>query len=143
MRDSTPRSGSRRPSTVTVPASGTTRPTRQRIRVVLPEPFGPSSPNTSPCRTPSRTPSSARSRPKFLTTPSTSTASAPSPVSLILLLLRLHRPHRTDPVLGQHCHHLLHGHVEPELPFGDGARDQVEHDRPGEGLNRQQRMHWP
>src|SRR5260370_17501201 len=64
----------RRPSTVTVPFSGATRPTKLRISVVLPAPLGPRRPYTSPRRTRKLTPSRAVCLPNRLTTPSTSTA---------------------------------------------------------------------
>lgn len=37
------------PATDTAPRVGVTSPTSMRIKVLLPDPFGPSSPNTSPC----------------------------------------------------------------------------------------------
>ena len=58
------------------PASGRSRPSRTRIAVDLPEPFGPSSPWTSPCPTDRSRPSSARVAPKVLTTPVMATTSA-------------------------------------------------------------------
>ena len=39
------------PSTLISPSVGNNRPSRSFIVVVLPEPFGPSSPNTSPLLT--------------------------------------------------------------------------------------------
>src|SRR5207244_10550187 len=49
-----------------------------RMAVVLPAPFGPRSPKTSPERTPKLTPSSAWTLPKRYRSPSHSTASRPS-----------------------------------------------------------------
>src|SRR3954451_11890006 len=48
------------PSSSTRPRSGRSTPTSWRTRVVLPAPFGPSSPNTSPGRTVKEMPSLAR-----------------------------------------------------------------------------------
>jgi hypothetical protein len=60
------------PSTLAVPASGVSNVARMRTAVVLPAPFGPSSPNTVPVRTARLTPSSARVSPNRLTRPSAS-----------------------------------------------------------------------
>src|SRR5262249_5929836 len=80
-----PRSGIRRPSTRTSPESGRSRPTRQRIRVVFPEPLGPRSPYTSPRRTRRSIPSRARRERKRLVTPVTSTARPASGWSVMVL----------------------------------------------------------
>src|SRR3546814_21554 len=48
------------PSTVTGPLSISSRPLRQRIRVLLPEPLGPMTTTISPARISRSTPSSAR-----------------------------------------------------------------------------------
>src|SRR5436309_68064 len=49
----------RMPSTVTVPANGSSTPAAAANVVLLPDPFGPSSPTTSPRATSSDTPSTA------------------------------------------------------------------------------------
>ena len=54
------------PATRTVPVVGGKNPVRTRISVVLPEPFGPSSPTTSPRRTCNETPARAQVAPKYL-----------------------------------------------------------------------------
>ena len=59
------------PKTEIVPASGMTRPTMLRIKVLLPAPFGPSSPKHSPLCTSSVMPSRAVISPKRLTSVST------------------------------------------------------------------------
>src|SRR5207244_8405374 len=51
----------------TAPASGQSRPAMILSRVVLPEPDGPSSANSSPLATLRSTPSSAAKAPNFLT----------------------------------------------------------------------------
>ena len=47
------------PRTIASPASGARRPSRISTVVVLPAPFGPSSPKTSPARTSKSMPSTA------------------------------------------------------------------------------------
>src|SRR5581483_2480262 len=59
------------PKTATRPASGITRPTMLRIRVLLPAPLGPSSPRHSPPRTARLTPFTAVVWPKRFTSDST------------------------------------------------------------------------
>ena len=56
------------PSIVTVPESGASRPTARLTDVLLPAPFGPSRPSTSPLRTESESPSTATILPKDLRT---------------------------------------------------------------------------
>lgn len=56
------------PSTDTVPASGRRKPLRILSAVVLPAPFGPTRPTTSPRATSKLTPDSARARPKRFST---------------------------------------------------------------------------
>jgi len=71
-----------RPSNVTRPALGVSKPVMQSNVTVLPEPFGPMRPVIEPCATAKETPSTATSPPKRLVSPSTSRAtvtSAPSP----------------------------------------------------------------
>src|SRR4051812_24923584 len=58
-----------RPATVALPESGLRRVVSTRTAVVLPAPFGPSSPSTLPGATSRSTPSSARTSPKLLTRP--------------------------------------------------------------------------
>ena len=58
------------PKTVTLPASGMTRPTMLRMSVLLPAPFGPSNPMHSPGFKSRETPSTAVSSPKRLISPS-------------------------------------------------------------------------
>src|SRR4051812_29517140 len=53
------------------PASGCNSVARMRTSVVLPAPFGPSSPKIAPSGTSRSTPASASVEPKFLVTPST------------------------------------------------------------------------
>ena len=55
--------GDSTPSSRQCPAVGRARPSRHRIVVVLPDPFGPKNPNTPPARTDRSSPSSARTRP--------------------------------------------------------------------------------
>src|ERR671919_1143739 len=54
------------PATVTVPSSGSSRPVRMLMVVVLPAPLGPSSPYVSPASMCSETPSTAWISPKRL-----------------------------------------------------------------------------
>src|SRR4051812_8397192 len=63
-----------RPATRAVPASGERSVERMRTVVVLPAPFGPSTPSTVPGAASSSTPSSARTSPNDLTRPLTSIA---------------------------------------------------------------------
>src|SRR3954451_743416 len=63
-----------RPATRAVPASGESRVQRMRTVVVLPAPFGPSTPSTVPGAASSSTPSSARTAPNDFTRPLTSIA---------------------------------------------------------------------
>src|SRR4051812_27273555 len=63
------------------PESGRTSVERIRIRVVLPAPFGPSSPKTAPSGTSRSTPPNACVSPKRLATPSTRIAGPPRPSS--------------------------------------------------------------
>src|SRR5574343_1635049 len=62
------------PMTLITPASGRTKPASDEISVVLPAPFGPSSPKNSPCSISSDTPASACREPKCLTTSTMDTA---------------------------------------------------------------------
>ena len=59
-----------------LPALGFMSPHSMRIAVVLPEPFGPSNPNTSPSRIVKLTSSTAWSVPKYLPRFRTSTTGA-------------------------------------------------------------------
>ena len=61
--------GEPRPPTSTVPASGASRPTAMCTVVLLPAPFGPSSPKTSPFPTVSERPSTAVCEPYRFTSP--------------------------------------------------------------------------
>src|SRR2546427_543616 len=131
------RSGIRRPSTVTVPASGATSPTIARMSVVLPAPFGPSRPYISPVLTRSVTPSSACMSPNFFWTSSTSTATASAIRSLLI------RSHRAQPVFGQHHHGFLNFDFEPQQLLRESSRQKVKKDRPDERLQRKQWMHPP
>src|SRR5258706_8010017 len=63
------------PKILAVPRSARVSPARIDISVVLPAPFGPSSPKNSPSSTAMDTPSSACTRPKRRATSDTSTAS--------------------------------------------------------------------
>src|SRR5450631_3447233 len=65
-----PGESARSPRTDTVPASGMTRPTMLRIRVLLPAPLGPSNPRHSPSFNSNVTPLTAVKSPKRLTSPS-------------------------------------------------------------------------
>src|SRR2546423_9307573 len=56
------------------PASGDSSVARTRTSVVLPAPFGPSSPKIAPSGTSRSTPASASVEPKLLVTPSTAMA---------------------------------------------------------------------
>src|SRR3954469_6862628 len=90
-------SGSRSaPSSRTDPASGRTRPNSIRSSVVLPAPFGPSSPRTSPAATSRSMPSTARTTPKLLTRPRASTALTRGEANRPLLH-REDRPGRPQP----------------------------------------------
>ena len=62
------------PSTRIVPESGRISPNNIRRNVVLPAPFGPSTPYTSPAATRRERSSTARTVPKALVTPVASTA---------------------------------------------------------------------
>jgi hypothetical protein len=62
------------PSTEIVPPSGGTRPAQQRIRVVLPAPFGPSSAVSRPARADRDTPSSTVRPPNRTVSPSIDSA---------------------------------------------------------------------
>ena len=62
------------PSTRALPPSGASSVASMRIVVVLPAPFGPSTPYTEPRRTARSTPSTARTSPKVLTRPEASIA---------------------------------------------------------------------
>jgi hypothetical protein len=59
------------PSSSTVPAVGRERASSMRIIVVLPEPFGPSTPSTAPAGTSRSTPETATVEPNTLRRPRT------------------------------------------------------------------------
>src|SRR5579864_3852892 len=65
-----------RPSTLTWPASERRRPCRHSTVVVLPAPFGPSSPKISPCSTSNETPSTTATPEYALVRPSTEMTAA-------------------------------------------------------------------
>ena len=65
-----------------MPDCGLTKPEMQLNSVVLPAPFGPITPSTSPPATPSETLSSAVIPPKRTVTPCTASAAEPVRVSL-------------------------------------------------------------
>lgn len=65
------------PTTVARPAVGAISPQNIRMVVVLPEPFGPSRPKTSPRLIVRSSRSTATSEPKLLPSPTASTAGGP------------------------------------------------------------------
>src|SRR5438270_11720440 len=67
------------PLNVTRPPLGAIWPVAMRKLVVLPAPLGPSSPTTSPAFTSNDTPLTTSRRPKYLTSPSTSSSAMPRP----------------------------------------------------------------
>src|SRR5947209_3687850 len=69
-----------RPSTVALPSASGTSPHRPRISVVLPEPLGPSMPNTSPGPTVRVTSLTAVKLPKRIVPCSTSMTGGMSPL---------------------------------------------------------------
>src|SRR5262249_9785399 len=74
LRTSMARPRTLSPNTLAVPWSGWSRVARMRMVVVLPAPFGPSSPKTSPAPTSNPTPSSAWTGPKRWRRPAHCTA---------------------------------------------------------------------
>src|SRR5678815_4645042 len=127
-----------------VPASGSRLPASWPISVVLPAPFGPMMAWVSPSRTSKSIPSDARSAPKHLVIPRTS--------SIVLVKdageAAAEENHREDhlPVLGpareQRLHHEQRERAEQRPGRGrDAAEDHHEHDlagaRPVHELGRQ------
>src|SRR5713226_9009358 len=82
------------------------------------------------------TPSNARSPPKFLRTPSMSTAKA-SAIGNSLMI----RSHRAQPVVRQQNNCLFAVNVKSRDPLSQRSGQQVKEDRTDERLQRQQGMH--
>ena len=86
-----------RPSSATRPAVGCTSPSSIRTSVVLPDPFGPSSPNRAPVGTVSDTPSTATTFRKRFVRPSVSmTVTRPPPGQLGDRLVQHRRVDRAE-----------------------------------------------
>src|SRR3954468_22495296 len=122
-----------RPSSVTEPAVGVTSPSRQRSVVVLPAPFGPRNPVTTPGRTENVRSSSAVTAPNLLVRPTTSIRcpTCTMGTNLALTCQRVDRPWPSDdlttrqpaphpqPVDGEMC-----GDVAGDLGGLAGAPDE-------------------
>src|SRR5262245_51153135 len=74
-----PGEATRRPRRLISPPSGRSSPATRRSVVVLPQPLGPSSVNSSPRSIWSETPSTAAIEPKSLVTPSRARSVSPAP----------------------------------------------------------------
>src|ERR1700751_4998531 len=96
-----------RPPIHTVPASGRSRPATRRRVVVLPAPVGPSSAKNSPSAMARERSATARTEPKRLETPRSSTLAIPTPVG----------PRRLDRPAGPG--------VEYRQPFGGERQPDV------------------
>src|SRR5947207_12146756 len=125
-RSSFKRRGSKRvPSNVMMPASGVSRPLRQRSSVLLPEPLRPMMATTSPASTASETPLSTSWAPNRLET-SLNAKSGIDPPFEVLAKLRQrpaqHEIHRRDHRIDDHR---LEGRVVHELA-GAGQFDEAD-----------------
>src|SRR2546421_1614835 len=92
-----------------MPAVGLTSVQSMLIVVVLPAPFGPRNPNTSPLATSNSTPRTASTSPKFLTRPPTTIAGS---VIFVLRQDSVQRSPRVGERLGGLSHLLLTTHVD-------------------------------
>ena len=64
------------PANMTLPPAGVTNPVTVLKKVVLPDPFGPMSPRSSPVRISTSNPSSARTPPKRTDSPAATSSGA-------------------------------------------------------------------